>query len=134
MQGAPITTIDVAIVHNQSKENISKLITFLKSVDAIHRRPDDKTIEPKEREISGKGHVLLTTRLGPLDILAVIEGERNYQELLYDTVEIEFRGHIIRVLNLKKIVEIKKSSYNIKDKLRLPILEETLRQIEKESK
>ncbi len=85
MQGAPITTIDVAIVHNQSKENISKLITFLKSVDAIHRRPDDKTIEPKEREISGKGHVLLTTRLGPLDILAVIEGERNYQELLYDT-------------------------------------------------
>ena len=73
VQGAPITTMDVDIVHNQSPENIAKLLSFLKSINAFHRRPDDKVIEPKEGDISGLGHALFTTRLGPLDVLAVIE-------------------------------------------------------------
>jgi hypothetical protein len=81
IQGAPITTMDVDIVHNQSAENIAKLLSFLKSVDALHRRLDDKLIEPKEIDLSEKGRVLLTTRLGPLDVLAVIEGGRSYHDL-----------------------------------------------------
>ncbi len=74
IQGAPVTTMDVDIVHSQSAENISRLLAFLKSVEAVHRRLDDKLIEPKERDLSGKGHVFLTTRIGPLDILGAIEG------------------------------------------------------------
>ena len=31
VQGAPVTTMDVDIVHKRSSENISKLFTFLKS-------------------------------------------------------------------------------------------------------
>ena len=54
VQGAPVTTVDVDIVHKQSSENIDKLLVFLKSIDAFHRRPDDKVIG--------------------LDVLAVIEG------------------------------------------------------------
>jgi len=46
------------------------LLAFLKSIDAFHRRPDDKVIGPKEGDISGTGHALFTTRLGPLDVLA----------------------------------------------------------------
>jgi hypothetical protein len=67
IQGAPVTTMDVDIVHSQSPENIARLLAFLKSVEAVHRRFDDKLIEPKEGEISGKGHVLLATRIGPID-------------------------------------------------------------------
>ncbi len=130
IQGAPVTTIDVDVVHSQSPENISRLLAFLKSVDATHRRLDDKMLEPKERDLSGKGHVLLTTRIGPLDILAVIEGGRSYEELLYHTVEIDFRGHTLRVLDLNTLIELKKSSQNPKDKQRLPVLKETLRQLE----
>jgi hypothetical protein len=44
-------------------------------------------------------------------------------------VEIEFRSHIIRVLNLKKLVELKKASRDPKDKQRLIVLEEKLRQM-----
>ncbi|MFH1350461.1 MAG: hypothetical protein ABII26_05935 [Pseudomonadota bacterium] len=68
IQGAPVTTMDVDIVHNQSSENLAKLLAFLKSVDAFHRRLDDKLIEPREVDLSGKGHSLFTTRLGPLDV------------------------------------------------------------------
>ena len=128
VQGAPITTIDVDIVHRQTDENIDRLIDFLKSIDAYHRRLDDKVIEPTVEHISGKGHSLFTTRLGPLDVLAVIEKGLSYEELIDHTVPIEFRGHIIRVLDLETIVRLKRSSKDPKDKQRLPVLEETLQQ------
>jgi hypothetical protein len=130
IQGAPVTTMDVDIVHRQSSENIAKLLAFLKSIDASHRHPDDKVIRPKEGDISGKGHALFTTRLGPLDVLAVIEEGKAYEDLLEHTVEIEFRGHTLRVLDLKMLVELKRVSTDPADKQRLPVLEETLRQLE----
>lgn len=130
VQGAPVTTMDVDIVHSQSPENIARLLAFLKSIDAVQRRLDDKLIEPKERDLSGKGHVLLTTRIGPLDVLAVIEGGRSYEDLVDHTIEIDFRGHTLRVLDLKTLIELKKTSTNPKDKQRLPVLRETLRQLE----
>ena len=61
-------------MHNRSPENISKLFRFLKSIDAIYRRPDDKIIEPKEEDFSGRA--LFSTRLGPLDVLAFIEEDK----------------------------------------------------------
>jgi hypothetical protein len=132
VQGAPVTTMDIDIVHSRSPENISRLITFLKSIDATYRRPDDKVIVPNEGDISGMGHFLFTTRFGPLDVLAFIEQGKDYEDLLEHTVEIEFRGHIIRVLNLKTLVELKKTSREAKDKQRLIVLEETLRQVNEE--
>lgn len=128
IQGAPVTTLDVDIVHNRSSENISKLFRFLKSIDAIHRRPDDKIIVPKEEDFSG--HALFSTRLGPLDVLAFIEEEKNYDELLKYSIEIDFRGHTIRVLDIRKMIELKKASNDFKYKQILPVLEETLRQLD----
>ena len=130
VQGAPVTTLDIDIVHNRSSENIARLLAFLKSIDAVHRRPDNRVVTPKKEDISGTGNALFTTRLGPLDVLAVIEEGRAYQDLLEHTVEIEFRGHTVRVLKLKTLVELKRTSRDPKDKQRLPVLEETWRQVE----
>ena len=132
VQGAPVTTMDVDIVHNQSPENIAKLLAFLRSIGAFHRRPDDKLIEPQEGDISGMGHALFTTRLGPIDVLAAIEEGRAYGDLLEHTVAIGFRNHTIRVLDLKMLIQLKRASTNLKDKQRLPVLEETLRQLKGE--
>lgn len=73
VQGAPITTMDVDIVYDRSTKNISKLLSFLKSIDAFYRRPDDKKIEPKEDDFLTLGLRLFVTRLGPIDVLAFIE-------------------------------------------------------------
>ena len=132
VQGAPVTTMDVDIVHDQSPENIAKLLAFLESIGAFHRRPDDKLIKPKEDDISGRGHALFTTRLGPIDVLAVIEEGKAYRDLLEHTVEIEFRNHTIRVLDLKMLIQLKRTSTDPKDMQRLPVLEETLRQLDDE--
>ncbi len=128
VQGAPVTTMDVDIVHDRSVENIHKLLDFLKTIHAYHRRPDEKVIEPKEHHLSGMEHALFTTRLGPLDVFPVIEEEKTYEDLIEHAVEIEFRGHGLRVLGLETLIELKRNSGDVGDKQRLPVLEETLRQ------
>ena len=133
VQGAPITTFDLDIVHRQTDENIKKLIKFLKSIDAYLRRPDDKLIRPDERDFYSEGHVLLTTCIGPLDVLAVIEKNLGFDDLLPNSVKIEFQGHKVYVLNLETIVALKRESKDPKDQYRLPILEETLHQITEEN-
>ena len=132
VQGAPITTMDVEIVHRQTADNIDKLLDFLKSIGAYHRLLDDKIIEPNPEHISGRGHALFTTRFGPLDVLAVIEEGQSYEDLIDYTVEIEFRGYTIHVLDLEILVKLKKSSKDPKDNQRLPVLEETLRQLKQD--
>ena len=103
IQGAPVTTMDVDVVHSRSVENITRLLAFLKSVDAVHRRLDDKLIEPKQEDLSGKGHVLLTTRIGPLDILAVIEEGKSYEDLLEHVVEIDLGAALLERLRKRMI-------------------------------
>ena len=131
VQGAPVTTLDVDIVYDRSSENITKLLAFLKSIDAFYRRPDDKVILPKKNDFLIMGHRLFTTRLGPIDVLAFIEEKKTYEDLVEHTVEIEFRGYTLHVLDLKMLIELKRTSKDPKDKQRLPVLEETLRQLEK---
>jgi predicted nucleotidyltransferase len=128
-QGAPITTMDVDIVHRQTLDNIKRLLAFLRSVDARHRRPDDKVIEPDERDLLGPGQALFATRLGPLDVFGVIEQGRGYDELMAETEEIDLRGHRIRILKLETLVALKRLSKDPRDRHRLPILEDVLRQL-----
>ena len=127
IQGSPITTMDVDIVHKRTPENIDRLMVFLKSMGTVYRRPDDKVFEPVSSDLAGMGRMLFTTRLGPLDVLSYVEGKKTYEDLVSHTVEIPFRGHKIRVLDLTTLVELKRLSRDPKDQQHLAILEETLR-------
>lgn len=128
-QGAPVTTFDLDIVHRQTEENILKLLTFLKSIDARLRRPDDKIIEPTPEDLKAKGHILLKTKYGPLDVLAFIEKAQGFEELIANSTEIDFQGYKVNVLNLETILELKRDSKDPRDRQRLPIYEETLKLI-----
>jgi hypothetical protein len=119
-QGAPVTTHDVDIVHRRTPDNIARLLAVLGDLDARYRG------DPAEI-LSSLGHSLLQTRLGPLDVLGAIEGDRDYDALLPHTQRIELSGHAVRVLDLATIVELKRGSTRPKDQLALSVLEETLR-------
>ena len=131
IQGAPVTTLDVDIVYDRSAENIARLVNFLTSIGAIFRRPDDKIIPPKENDFSGLVHALFTTRLGPLDVLTVIEEGKTYADLIDHAIGIKFRAHMLRVLDLETLITLKRASKNPKHKQQLPVLEETLQQLKK---
>jgi hypothetical protein len=103
-------------------------MAFVQSIDAVYRRPDDKVIRPRQEDVAGSGHCLLRTRLGPLDVLGAIEHRMAYENLIERSVMIPFKGYSIQVLNLETLLQLKRISRDPKDKQRLPVLEETLRQ------
>ena len=132
-QGAPITTFDVDIVHRRSPENVDRLLTFLTSINAHYRGRPEPPLLPKRTALLGTGHSLFMTDLGPIDVLGAIEQGADFDQLLPKTVEMTVGGRSLRVLSLEAIVALKQASADPKDKLKLPILEETIRRRKKPS-
>jgi predicted nucleotidyltransferase len=127
LQGAPITTFDLDIVHRRSAKNLTRLLAALRELDAHYREHRTRKIRPKLSHLSSPGHQLLETEYGPMDVLGSIEDELSYEDLLPDTFEFRSKGMKVRLLNLEKLVELKEKSHRDKDKAVLPILRRTLR-------
>src|SRR4051812_34953631 len=82
-QGAPITTHDVDIVPRRTPENVERLLSFLATVNARYRgRPSHEILTPTSGALLGPGHSLLSTDLGPLDVLGSIERGRTFDDLI----------------------------------------------------
>lgn len=126
LQGAPVTTGDLDIVHSRSPENVSRLLRVLKRIGARYRH-DPRRITPGESHLAGRGHQLLETDLGDLDCLGEIDGGKSYEDLLPSSVELHVgEGLKIRVLGLSQLIEIKRRAGRPKDLAALPLLEATL--------
>jgi hypothetical protein len=127
VQGAPVATLDVDIVHRRTEENVDRLMAFLASVGARYRDPVGRGLPPKRSVLLGPGHSLFMTDLGPLDVLGAIEGGADFDRLLPQSLTVTVGTRAVRVLSLASIVELKRASSDPKDKLRLPVLEAVLR-------
>jgi hypothetical protein len=92
----------------------------------------EKRLKPGVSHLSSPGHQLLMTLFGPLDILGSIGRGHTYEDLLPHSEDMRVgRGLVIRVLGLKKLIEVKEETADEKDNAVLPILRRTL--IEKDS-
>jgi hypothetical protein len=127
VQGAPITTFDLDVVHRRTEENVDRLIACLTNLGAHYRNRPDPRLPPKRSALLGPGHSLFMTDLGPLDALGAIEEGADYEQLLPDCLNVPVGGRTVHVLSLAKIVALKRSSNDPKDKLRLPFLEAALK-------
>jgi hypothetical protein len=65
LQGAPVTTIDLDVVHRRNPENVARLLGVLASLDAVYRH-DSRRLRPQESHLLGPGHQLLSTTHGPV--------------------------------------------------------------------
>jgi len=127
-QGAPLTTLDVDVVHRRGADNVDRLLDFLASIDARYRgRPPGQVLRPTREALLGAGHQLLTTNLGPLDVLGAVEGGRGYDDLVHESIAIEVEGERVKVLRLRMLAELKRGATSAKGLLALAVLEETLR-------
>src|SRR5205085_2420542 len=61
LHGAPYTTFDLDIVHARDPENVERLLTTLKTLQAVYRFPPERRLEPNASHLSGPGHSLLAT-------------------------------------------------------------------------
>ena len=125
LEGVPVNTFDLDVVHSREPDNIGRLLRALDSLDATYRtRPE---LKPDESHLASPDHQLLTTRFGPLDILGAIGRSRSYDDLLPHTLELEVgEGLRVRVLNLETLIAVKEEVGGERDLAVLPIMRRTL--------
>jgi predicted nucleotidyltransferase len=127
LQGAPVTTRDLDIVHRRTADNAARLARALEVLDAVYRH-DSRRLRPNESHLVGPGHQLTESPHGALDCLGTIEDETVYEDLLPHAEILEIDGFGVQVLSLERLIEVKRKLDRPKDKLMLLQLEATLRE------
>jgi hypothetical protein len=130
LQGAPIVTGDLDIVHRRTPDNVRKLLAALSELEAVYRI-DPRRLEPTEAHLVGPGHALLSTKFCDLDVLGTIFAETSYDGLTDDVLELELGDISIQVLSLERLIESKEYAGRGKDLAVLPALRATLAQTRK---
>jgi hypothetical protein len=132
LNGAPIQTYDVDLVYSRTAENIGRLLLVLASIDAAFRIQPSRRLKPTASHLSGSGHLNLTTRYGPLDLLATIGENLAYEDLLPNSSPMNVAPEVqISVLHLEMLIRIKEQLRGEKDLAVLPILRQTLKESSK---
>jgi predicted nucleotidyltransferase len=105
LNGAPVNTFDLDIVHSRSEENVARLAGALESIE----------------------------RFGPLDVRGTIGRGLGYDELAPLSIEMEIGAGIrVRVLGLATIIALKEELAGEKDTAVLPVLRRTREQKRRE--
>ena len=129
LNGAPVDTFNLEIVHARIDANIAKLLDVLHSLEAIYRAQPSRRLQPSASHLASPGHQNLLTTDGPFDILGEIVNGLTYEDLLPDTVLLNVgNGKTIRVLTLEKLISLKEILAGEKDLAALPMLRKTLRE------
>jgi len=129
LQGAPISTFDLDLVHSRTADNIDRLLAALEALEARYRTTGVQQAKPARSHLSSAGHQLLMTKFGPLDLLGAIGTGRGYGELLGQTVHLEVgAGLRVRVLDLATLIKVKEEVAHEKDRAVLAVLRRTLEQ------
>ena len=132
MQGAPINTYDLDLVHARDEQNIHRLLPVLESMDAVFRMQPERRLRPNQSTLAGRGHLNLRTSVGHVDLLCTIGKDLTYEDLLPFTKEMELdAGMKFRVLGLEKLIELKEELGRDKDRAVLHILRHTLEESRK---
>jgi hypothetical protein len=133
LHGAPVTTLDLDLVHSREAENVKRLLAALRALDAFYREQPARRLTPSAADLAGPGHHLLMTRAGPLDLLGAVVGGRSYEELIGRAIPIQLApGKSIRVLDLPTLILLKEELGREKDLAMLPVLRRTLQEQERE--
>jgi predicted nucleotidyltransferase len=127
MLGAPVTTLDVDIMHRRETENVAALLHWLGAHGAYHRFDlANRRLPATGEQLSGTGHVNLQTDLGKLDLLCELAPGEGYEQILADTAWMERGSRRVRVITLERLIRVKAAAGRPKDRIVLPILVATL--------
>ncbi len=125
LHGASIVTRDLDIVHHRTPPNVDRLLGVLGRIEAV-TRADPRRLRPSADWLTGRGHVLLDTLAGPLDVLCELDGGRDYTWLLDRSESMPIGEVPVRVVDLPTLIELKTLAGRPKDRLAIPVLLATL--------
>ena len=132
VNGAPINTFDIDVVHSRDAANVARLLPVLEALDAVFRMQPERRLKPNASHLASAGHLNLITRYGPVDLLGTIGRDLGYQDLIPHSVELDVAdGLRIRVLDLETLIAIKEELGGEKDRAVLHTLRRTLEEKKK---
>jgi len=131
LQGVPMTTWDLDIVHRRTPDNVERLLRVLRDLQAVARH-DPRRLQPNATHLIGPGHVLMETRFGDFDCLGAIDEGRSYEDLLDSSVAIDFEGRPLQILSLRELMAIKTRAGRPKDLAAIPYIQSTIDEIERQ--
>lgn len=114
--GSARLTFDLDIVYRRSKENIERIVIALQPITPYLRGappglPFSWDVQTVERGLN----FMLTTTLGPLDILGEIAGGGGYDQLRQKTIKVTIAGTECLCLNLESLIQVKRAAGRPKD-------------------
>lgn len=129
LQGCPIFTYDLDIVHERSSDNVARLDSALRQAGAVYRFPASRGLTPTTAALAGSGHHLLHTAFGPLDVLGEIGAGHGYDELFkHSETFLVDESLRVNVLSLDWLIRTKEETGAPKDLAVLDLLREVRRQ------
>ncbi len=126
LEGAPILTLDLDILHQPTADNTERLLRALEEIHARYRDPAGRLILPKATHLRTNRFNLLVTDLGLLDVLGNLGEGFAYEDLVQRTHPYELEGLRVRALDLPSLIALKERADRDKDRAVLPILRRTL--------
>lgn len=133
--GSPVATQDADICPEASDDNLMRLASALKDMDAriyTSTEPDGLVFACDAAMLKKAGVWNLTTRFGRLDISFVPSGTRGYSDLARRIVLMELDGVPVPVADLLDVIRSKAAANRAKDDRHLPTLRKLLERLNQE--
>ncbi|MGH3031986.1 MAG: nucleotidyltransferase [Gaiellaceae bacterium] len=116
--GSSYGTFDVDLAYARDPENLERIATVLRSIDATLRgAPPDLPFLLDAKTLQAGGNFTFLTSLGSVDLLAYPAGAPPYEHLKAAAMIIDVRGLRVRVASLDHLIAMKEASGRTKDKL-----------------
>ena len=116
LHGSSFITQDLDVVYARNRENIRRLAAALQPHQPYLRgAPEGLPFQWDERTIRNGLNFTLTTSFGDLDLLGEIAGGGVYNDLLQHSCEVNGFGVRFRLVNLDKLIVLKRAAGRPKD-------------------
>lgn len=122
--GSPTMTNDVDISYDRAPANLERLAAALTELHAHLRGVDDDVPFLLDAMTLAKGqNFTFTTDLGPLDILGLPAGVKDFSELAVNACEFDLgEGVVVPVCDLDDLINMKRAAGRPKDRIELEVL------------
>jgi hypothetical protein len=132
LHGSPQTTFDADICPARDGQNLDRLATALRRMNARIRTPDvaeGLRFACDARFLNGVQLLNLVTDYGELDLSFSPAGTGGYEDLVQRAQTIDLKGHSVPVAALEDIIRSKEAANRPKDQAALPLLRQLLREL-----
>jgi len=114
--GAARVTYDVDVVYSRRRENLRRLVAALRPFSPYLRgAPKGLPFNWEEQTVRNGLNFTLETTIGDLDLLGEVVGGGTYAQLLPHSKATDLFGHKCRVVDLEKLIVLKRAAGRPKD-------------------